>query len=799
MGRLTTLFAILLLLGAFSLIACNDSTKLTRAGVPWTNDDPGVNPPGPGNDTVAPDVSAGITASIGTPNAGDTITLSINATDDSGLTLTFEWSDNGAGGTFTGTGNSVTWMIADAGVYVISVKVSDLAGNFGFAVFPIEVLGDVTPPDVGGGISADIESPAPGEDVTFTVDVTGETGTVTYDWSDNGGGGTFTGTGAEVTYSNATAGTYVITLTVEDEAGNISVTSMVIVVLPPNAPPTWGDFVLDSDVSAPVTTQDVKFFTDGEATDADGDGITYTWDGGGGTLAPDANTPAGEVTSYWSHDTAGTYTVTVTADDGNGGTAALTFDVTVTDMPTTFDYVGADTCMACHTDLAAWADTNHADAIERNLSDPTNAHAFRNESCYNCHSVGRYPVGTGGFISMDTTPQFGNIQCESCHAGGNPAGMGAGHKPLPWDPATGYLWNETLGEWELDPAYDGSAGYGCGLCHEGSRHGAFEEWAESVHGTFALTEFEDDGTEVAGPPGEPNCVKCHNGQYYVAIQIRGDAAPTENLPIEDMVPGMHITCATCHDPHNDQFEAQLRVDSTVPQIIPMGDVPVDGGKGNICISCHNGRRTLTDRDNSMAGTTSRGFHGNSQGTMLFGIGAWEYPGYEYDKDHPHATWNADSCVTCHMYMRDYIDSDNPKLWGHKFEPQFITCLGCHTNQDEASMVPYMEDFQADILALVVQYEEAWPAVWKKVNTEDPPIPAGEPGYWVLTMRDADPSDGSGPPRDDPAVGNLYRQSWWNYRYISTEVSLGVHNPTYAKVTLESAIGALEDLNAINFP
>jgi len=69
----------------------------------------------------------------------------------------------------------------------------------------------------------------------------------------------------------------------------------------------------------------------------------------------------------------------------------------------------------------------------------------------------------------------------------------------------------------------------------------------------------------------------------------------------------------------------------------------------------------------------------------------------------------------------------------------------------------------------------------------------------LENANADPSDGSGPPRDDPAVGNLYRQSWWNYRYISTEVSLGVHNPTYAKVTLESAIGALEDLNAINFP
>jgi hypothetical protein len=450
-----------------------------------------------------------------------------------------------------------------------------------------------------------------------------------------------------------------------------------------------------------------------------------------------------------------------------------------------------DACHAAFSTVtqAGWLTTAHATAIETSLG-PDNAYGYRNEACYNCHGVGRTPVGAGGFISLDVTPQFGNIQCESCH------GTGVGHpangpRPKPWDPATGYLWNDVTLAWEVDPAYDGANGYGCGLCHEGSRHGAFKEWAESLHATFALLE---DG-EV-GPAGEANCVKCHNGQYYVAIQIRGEAAPTENLLPEDMVEGMHITCATCHDPHNAQFEAQLRVDSTVDQIIPMGDVPVAGGMGSVCVSCHNGRRTLTDRDGSIAGTSSRGMHGNAQGALLYGLAGLEFAGYTYDNNHPHATWNENACVTCHMYRRAYIDADNPTLWGHNFEPRMERCITCHTNKDETTMVTFYEDFQAEITALLVQFEETWPVAWKTV---DDTIPAGDLGHFALVMRDADPSDGSGPPREDPAYGNLYREVWWNYSYIMSDASTGVHNPTYAEELLQSAITELEALNLLPAP
>jgi hypothetical protein len=295
-------------------------------------------------------------------------------------------------------------------------------------------------------------------------------------------------------------------------------------------------------------------------------------------------------------------------------------------------------------------------------------------------------------------------------------------------------------------------------------------------------------------------MQCHNGQYFVKIQIEGEDPPAEDFTPEMMNDDMRIACSTCHDVHNGQYESQLRVDSSGPVTIPFDEsgpagtgTVVMAGKSTICMMCHNGRRTWTDRDKQIQGTsTPRGIHGNSQGPTLFGIAGFEFPGFYYDKEHPHNTWNPDKCVTCHMFSKEYDpETHAPKIWGHDWEPAWEACASCHPQvTDEASYEAFKGDFQAEIQALMDEFVNLWPAPWKDVSDPEDP---------TLTGRDTDPPTGVGPPREDPAMGNLYREALWNYQYVHAEASHGVHNPDYEKQLLESAIARLEELNAIHFP
>jgi hypothetical protein len=76
------------------------------------------------------------------------------------------------------------------------------------------------------------------------------------------------------------------------------------------------------------------------------------------------------------------------------------------------NFVGADTCAACHVEEnQIWEKTSHAHAmatLERKNQQ------FDTE-CVGCHVVG---FQKGGFDSLVTTPQLANVQCESCHGPG---------------------------------------------------------------------------------------------------------------------------------------------------------------------------------------------------------------------------------------------------------------------------------------------------------------------------------------------------------------------------------------------
>ena len=74
------------------------------------------------------------------------------------------------------------------------------------------------------------------------------------------------------------------------------------------------------------------------------------------------------------------------------------------------DYAGSASCLSCHKSAYdIWAQSKHASAmaslkLKERQEDPP---------CVECHVLGF--SAKGGYVSEDKSPQFSNVQCESCH------------------------------------------------------------------------------------------------------------------------------------------------------------------------------------------------------------------------------------------------------------------------------------------------------------------------------------------------------------------------------------------------
>lgn len=83
------------------------------------------------------------------------------------------------------------------------------------------------------------------------------------------------------------------------------------------------------------------------------------------------------------------------------------------DKPAAATYLGADKCKMCHAKQhATWTKMKHFKAIEA-----LSAEEQKNADCVKCHVTGYGQ--TGGFESMEKTPNLANVQCEACHGAGS--------------------------------------------------------------------------------------------------------------------------------------------------------------------------------------------------------------------------------------------------------------------------------------------------------------------------------------------------------------------------------------------
>ncbi|NPE31463.1 hypothetical protein HNV12_26600 [Methanococcoides sp. SA1] len=146
---------------------------------------------------------------------------------------------------------------------------------------------------------------------------------LTYNWQSTHG--TISGDGTSINWrSPNTEGTYTVSCSVEDENGGKDNQNVDIVVENTNESP-----VISSIIANPSTLgfDEVSVITC-NATDPEGDNLTYNWQSTHGTISGD-----GTSINWRSPNTEGTYTVSCSVEDENGGEDNQNIDIVV-DQPT---------------------------------------------------------------------------------------------------------------------------------------------------------------------------------------------------------------------------------------------------------------------------------------------------------------------------------------------------------------------------------------------------------------------------------------------------------------------------------
>ena len=272
-------------------------------------------------DNVAPTLAAPVL-----PAGAEGVALTFVATaTDPGSTdvLTFNW-DFGDGTQATGASAINTY--ATAGTYAVTVTVTDGDGGQDVSTSNVVISGGAPSiTSLTGDVTLDEASP--GTWVVVATDA-GTSANLTYDWS-FGDGSTQLNAAPAVTYTWDDDGTYTVTLTVTDDEGDSSVSSLAVVV--DNVDP-----VLDTPTIPAGGNEAQSLAFSGTATDVSPvDVLTFAWDFGDGTTVTGAS-------AFHPYDDDGTYTVTLTVTDDDGGSDTTTDTVTVGNLPPTVTAVTGD-------------------------------------------------------------------------------------------------------------------------------------------------------------------------------------------------------------------------------------------------------------------------------------------------------------------------------------------------------------------------------------------------------------------------------------------------------------------------
>jgi hypothetical protein len=150
---------------------------------------------------------------------------------------------------------------------------------------------------------------------------------LSYNWSASGGNISGTGTAVNWTAPDS-AGSYNVTVTVTDGRGG-EVIKQVTIEVRANKTPTITSLIADADWTTPSGSLQVTC----NATDPDGDELSYEWSTTGGDISG-----TGAVVSWTAPEEVGIYHITVVAKDGHGSSATNSLLISVaSEQPPTIE------------------------------------------------------------------------------------------------------------------------------------------------------------------------------------------------------------------------------------------------------------------------------------------------------------------------------------------------------------------------------------------------------------------------------------------------------------------------------
>jgi PKD repeat protein len=260
-------------------------------------------------DDILPIANAGLDLSV---PSGSTVTFDGGLSSDNVDIVSYVWTfeDDGLQ---TLTGETVSHAFNDIGEIIVTLNVTDAGGNYDTDQLVITVF-DATDPVADAGPDQTVEA---GDEVTFDgIGSSDNVAVVSWVWTFVDDGDDETLSGVSPTYTFENSGVFVVTLTVEDAAGNSDEDTVTIRVNSPPVANAGSDFTVK--VGATV-------IFDGSDSSDDVLVENYTW-----TFIYDNEVQElyGVAPSF-TFEAAGNYTVTLTVEDASGLTDTDTVVVNV--------------------------------------------------------------------------------------------------------------------------------------------------------------------------------------------------------------------------------------------------------------------------------------------------------------------------------------------------------------------------------------------------------------------------------------------------------------------------------------
>ena len=332
------------------------------------------------------------------------------------------------------------------------------------------------------------------------------------------------------------------------------------------------------------------------------------------------------------------------------------------------------------------------------------------------------------------------------------------------------------------------------------------------------------------------CARCHTSEGFKQIMGSGQYVVANDMPEAN-----RINCTTCHKHTGFDFSGDT-VSQILASISPVflnynkNQIATDFGSiNNLCVNCHQirGATSLTyfdvaqnksvaftqlpyfpfyntDDNASVKYQVGRSFsvHDGNQSNLFAGINGYEYAGKTYTKIWKHS---ANACTDCHMNTFNPADSTG----GHSLKVNKAECTACHGSDKLTSIQELISGKVVALAELLVARK-----VFKKTtNTQGVVSYSAVPthdffGVLFPTAQDTikyaialaaantvDPKTGLVIYTNnvtigvDPDYSKRIGREWkygelgaaYNYGYINSELSKGVHNPPYALQILQNSI------------